>query len=419
MPRKEIEGEFVRGWPDRKRARPQIFKDVEGRVVSTRMPLLEMEGLITPTDASYILAQLQVPDPVHPEDYEFSVFGEVENPGTWTLEDVRRLPGRSVRAVIECAGNDADFFDYLEAGSNMAKPSFEIDPEDERLHWSLSGKEREDMPEADDLQSAIDITCLVSGGEWTGVPLHELLDRVGLKSNAVAIRFEGWDEGRPDPIYIYRSVGRTDFEVFDPGIINFDKGLPIAKALHPDTILAWAQNGEWLQHLHGAPLRLIVPGWAGNWWVKWIHKIEVMDHMPDCYHQTHYFVDGKSPDDPDKKMMTALGVKSIITDPQDHYSPLPRGSHMVRGLAWSGEGEITGVEVSLDEGQSWRQAHVEYSPDRWLWKRWSYLWEVDKPGDYTILARARDETERMQPQTEWNFMRKHFDGIVPTRITIE
>ncbi len=419
MPRKEIEGEFVNGWPDRKRPQPQIFKDVEGRVVGSRVPLLELEGLITPTDNSFIQAQVQMPEPVHPEDYEFSLFGEVEKPGTWTLEDVRKLPGRTVRAVVECAGNDADFFDYMAEGSNMARPSMEIDPEDERLHWRLSGQKREGMPEASELLSSIPSTCLVYGGEWTGTPLSELLDRAGAKSNAVAVRLEGWDEGRPDPIIIYRSAGRTDFEPFDPGVINFDKGLPMEKALHPDTILAWAQNGEWLQHVHGAPLRLIVPGWAGNWWVKWIHKIEVMDHMPDCYHQTHYFISGKAPDDPDKKMMTSLGVKSVITDPQEHYSPLPRGSHAVRGLAWSGEGEIVGVEVSVDGGATWQDAHVEYSPDRWLWKRWSFLWQVDEPGEYSIMARASDETERVQPQTEWNFLRKHFDGIVPTRVIIE
>ena len=218
---------------------------------------------------------------------------------------------------------------------------------------------------------------------------------------------------------MYRSAARTDFEVFDPGVINYDKGLPIEKAMDPDTLLAWAHNGEYLQHVHGAPLRLIVPGWAGNWWVKWIHKIEVMDHMPACYHQTHYFVSGKAPDDPDKKMMTALGVKSMITEPRDEDSPLPVGTHVIRGLAWSGEGAITRVEVSLDAGLTWRDAHVEYSPDKWLWKRWSSLWEVSRPGSYTIMARATDERGRTQPQTEWNFLRKHFDGIVPVHVAVE
>jgi DMSO/TMAO reductase YedYZ molybdopterin-dependent catalytic subunit len=260
---------------------------------------------------------------------------------------------------------------------------------------------------------------MLTGGEWTGVTFAEVLKRAGIKPGAVAVRLEGWDRGRPDPILLYRSAARTDFKPFDPGVINYDKGLPIEKAMHPDTILAWAHNGEYLQHVHGAPLRLIVPGWAGNWWVKWIHKIEVMNRMPDCYHQTHYFVSGKSPDDPDKKMMTALGVKSVITAPRDDDSPLPVGEHAIRGLAWSGEGEITRIEVSVDGGATWQDAHIEYSPDRWLWKRWSFLWRAGMPGQFTIMARATDEKGRKQPQTEWNFLRKHFDGIVPVHVTVE
>ena len=74
--------------------------------------------------------------------------------------------------------------------------------------------------------------------------------------------------------------------------------------------------------------------------------------------------------------------------------------------------------MSLDGGKTWRDAHLEEPRERWLWRRWSYLWEVDKPGPYKIMARATDEAGRVQPQTPWNFQRKHFDGIVPTEITI-
>jgi DMSO/TMAO reductase YedYZ molybdopterin-dependent catalytic subunit len=237
-----------------------------------------------------------MPDPVHPDDYSFELFGEVERALTLTLDDLRKLPGRTVRAVIECAGNDADFVDYIE-GKSPAPPSFALSEED-GIHWRLSGKKRDKpITDADVLVKSIPSTCMLSGGEWTGVPFVEVLNRAGLKSSAVAVRLEGWDRGRPDPVTIYRSAARTDFKVFDPGVINYDKGLPLEKALHPDTILAWVHNGEYLQPVHGAPLQLVVPGWAGNWWVKWIHKIEVMDHMPDCYHETHYFVSGRSPDD--------------------------------------------------------------------------------------------------------------------------
>ena len=243
-----------------------------------------------------------------------------------------------MRAVTECAGNDADFFEYLGERLNE-KPRIRR-MRDNFEDWNAL-RAAGDLT-VEDALAAPRATNLCSGGEWTGTPLSEVLGLAGLKGSAVSVRAEGWDRGRPDPIRLYRALGTTDIEVHDPGEINFDKALPLEKALHPDTLLAWAHNGDHLLHVHGAPLRLVVPGWAGNWWVKWIQKIEVHDHMAECYHQVHYFVSGKSPDDPAREMMTALGCKSLITYPRDDDSPLKPGSHLIRGLAWSGEGAITG-----------------------------------------------------------------------------
>ena len=191
-----------------------------------------------------------------------------------------------------------------------------------------------------------------------------------------------------------------------------------SKALHPDTLLAWSMNGEWLTHIHGAPVRVVTPGWSGNWWVKWLEQVDVLDHMPQCYYQHHYFTYGEGPDDPRKEMITSMGVRCIILNPLDEDSPLERGSHKVQGRAWSGMGMIKRVEVSLDGGATWADAHLEEPVERWLWVRWSWLWEVDTPGQYQIMARATDETGRVQPQIPWNYQRKHFDGIVPTDVVV-
>jgi DMSO/TMAO reductase YedYZ molybdopterin-dependent catalytic subunit len=419
MPRKEIEGDWVYGWPDRKRHQHAASMDPEGRVIHARTPFLELEGLITPTDASFVIAQLEMPEPVHPDDYSFEVTGEVNNAGSYTFDELRRFPGHTVRAVAECAGNDTEYWDYLKSraeGGNVPKPTYELE-DGAGMAWR--GKADQSNFDMDQVANLNPSTCFMSGGEWTGIPLRELLNAAGLKDTAVAVRIEGFDEGRPDPTVQYLSVGNADFEVFDPGVINYDKGLAIEKAMDPDTILAWAHNGEWLTHVHGAPMRLVVPGWAGNWWVKWINKIEIMDHMPDCYHQTHYFVSGKSPDDPDKKPMTALGVKTMITEPRDDESPLDCGTHVIRGLAWSGEGAMVRVEVSTDSGETWQDAHIEAHKDRYLWRRFSFVWHVNKPGDYCLLSRGTDEKGRCQPVTEWNFQRKHFDGLIPIDITIK
>ena len=397
MPRREIEGDWIMGWPDRKRPVLEDGKDEQGRVILGKTPVLEFGGVLTPTDSFYIVTQLETPDPVHPDDWSLSVTGEVERPLELDFEEIQKFPGRTVRVVMECAGSDTDFFDWQKKGGK--KPS------------------RLDMGSAAFGVGESQIGY-VSAGEFTGIPLRAVLEKAGVKPNAVSVRGVGFDTGRPDPIMVQMSAGIADLEVPDPGVINYDKGIPLEKALDPDTIIAWAMNGEYLRHVHGAPIRLVVPGWSGNWSVKWLNKLEVLDYMPDCYYQTQYFVYGDSPTDPNKVMLTALGVKSIITSPADEDSPLPRGSHAIRGLAWSGEGAITRIEVSTDGGQTWHDAQLEESHDSYLWTRWFYLWEVNEPGKYQIIARATDEKGRSQPQTNWNFQRKHFDGIVPVDLEI-
>jgi DMSO/TMAO reductase YedYZ molybdopterin-dependent catalytic subunit len=395
-------------------------KDEHGRVLFAQTPILDLQGLITPTDLSYIVAQLDMPDPVHPDEWVLSIGGKVEHPIQLTLADLQKLPGRTVRAVAECAGDDAVFFDYLKHGG--PKPS-RASKRDLEAVARLKQHVRERSSEADirdiDFNISGSSVGTISAGEFTGIPLATVLEKAGLKPDAVSVRAEGFDRGKPDPVIQYVSAGTTDIDVVDPGIIHYDKGLSLEEALHPDTILAWAHNGEYLRHVHGAPVRLVVPGWSGNWWVKWLQQIEVLDHMPSCYYQTHYFVYADSPEDPNKEMVTTLGVKSIITSPRDEDSPLPCGSHAVRGLAWSGCGAIARVEVSVDGGQTWHDAHLEEPRETWLWVRWLYVWNINKPGRYSVMARAIDETGRTQPQTPWNYQRKHFDGIVPVDLDIE
>jgi DMSO/TMAO reductase YedYZ molybdopterin-dependent catalytic subunit len=416
MARPELEGEWIQGWPDRARARVMPSKDAEGRTIYGRTPLLELEGLITPTDAFYIVAQLNMCDPIHPDDYVLSVTGLAERPMEFKLSDIQQLPSRTVRTVMECAGDDGEFFHWQKKGG--AKPT-RLKKQKEQGGWNQMGAKDGERPKIEDVLDAVPTTCLVSGGEWTGVPLVNLLNLVGMKSGIESVHCIGYDTGRPDPTPQYAATGRTDIEVHDPGVINYDKALPLEKALHPDTLLAWAHNGEYLQHVHGAPLRLVVPGWSGNWSVKWLKQIELLDHTPECYYQTHYFVLGPAAGAPENRPCMELGCKSIILNPIDEDSPLPPGIHVIRGLAWSGAGAVKKMEVSVDGGATWQVAHLDDHNDRWLWRRWQLVWKVDKPGRYTIMARATDEAERVQPVTPWNFQTKHFDGIVPVEVEIK
>ena len=399
MPRREIEGEFVKGWPDRKRASMGEGKDEQGRIILGKTPVLDLPGVLTPTDAFHIVTQLETPEPMHPDDWTLKIGGLVENPLELSFEDLQKFPGHTVRMVMECAGDDTDFFEWQTKGGE--KPS-RLD-----VHKVAFGQGESQIG-------------YVSAGEFTGVSLRTILERSGVKPGAESVYSVGFDKGRPDPIMVQMSAGRDDIEVPDPGVINYDKAMPMAKALDPDTIIAWAMNGEYLQHVHGAPARLVIPGWSGNWSVKWLDRIDVLDYTPDCYYQTQYFVYASGPDDPTKRPLMALGTKSTITSPMDEESPLPAGQIAIRGLAWSGEGAITRVEVSTDGGQTWTDSRLEENRDRFLWTRWFYLWDA-KPGKYQVVARATDEKGRIQPQTggpDVNFQRKHFDGIVPLDMEI-
>jgi len=289
------------GWPT-KDITPITLTDDEGRTVRIRTPVMDLEGLITPTHLHYTVQHFAVPPVVESTDWTLKVIGEVETPLTLSFEQLRRFPGRSVRTVMECSGSDATFFEYFKGEG--PKPS----------------RTQEGM--------------ILSASEWTGAPLAAVLHEARLTAKARYVRAEGNDFGVPPTA----AAGTNPF--------YYDKGLPIEKALHPDTILGWAQNGQLLEHPHGAPVRLLVPGWSGNWSVKWLTKLEVTDQEPDCWYHYQFYYYGNSPDDPNKQLITTIGVKSIITQPEDDTERLPQGVHMIRGCAWSGASAIDQVEVS-------------------------------------------------------------------------
>jgi DMSO/TMAO reductase YedYZ molybdopterin-dependent catalytic subunit len=351
-----------------------VVIDTQERITRIRTPVMDLEGHMTPTHLFYVVQHFAVPEPIRLEDWRMTIDGEVQNPVTLTYEDVRRMPARTVRTVMECSGSDANFFEYFQGQG----------PRPIRAEEGM----------------------IASAGEFTGVPLATVLARAGLNHRAAHVRVEGWDRGVPPTA----TPGTPPF--------YYDKGLPLEKALHPDTLLAWAQNGELLEHLHGAPMRLLVPGWSGNWSVKWLQRIEVTAESPDCWYHWQFYYYGNAPDDPNKELITTIGVRSIVTFPRDDQTTLQRGTHIIRGRAWSGAGAITQVEVSVDGGQTWHAAHLEPPRERWLWGRWSYVWDA-QPGQYRVMSRATDEVGRVEPQTpRYNNMRKNFSAIVATDVTV-
>ena len=106
-----------------------------------------------------------------------------------------------------------------------------------------------------------------------------------------------------------------------------------------------------------------MPGWSGNWSVKWLWKLQVLDHEPACWYHYNFYYYGDSAEDPNKELITTIGVRSIITQPNDDTDTLPQGVNVVRGYAWSGGGHINQVELSLDGGKTWNATRLEGPQD--------------------------------------------------------
>ena len=158
---------------------------------------------------------------------------------------------------------------------------------------------------------------------------------------------------------------------------------------------------------------------VGQLIVKWLTRLEVTQAEPDCWYHYQFYYYGTAPDDPNKQLITMIGVKSIIMQPNDDTETLSPGIHMIRGYAWSGAGAIAQVEVSVDGGETWHAAHIEPPRERFMWVRWSYRWEARHKGRYTLMSRATDEVGRVQSrEPRYNDMRKNFSAIVGHPVTV-
>jgi len=221
----------------------------------------------------------------------------------------------------------------------------------------------------------------IGNPEWKGAPLRLVLEQAGLKPGATEIVFEGADRGKapaaPDPV-------------------NFAKSVPIDKALHPDTLLVYEMNGVPLPRENGGPVRVVVPGWYGTYQVKWVTRIDVLDHGFDGVFMTRNWrlrriENGSIRDEP----VSAIVVKSLVTSPESGQK-IATGQQMIRGFAWSGGKDIASVRVSTDAGVSWRFARLLDPSATYAWRMWELPWQPD-PGSHTLMARATDTSGAVQP----------------------
>jgi DMSO/TMAO reductase YedYZ molybdopterin-dependent catalytic subunit len=209
-----------------------------------------------------------------------------------------------------------------------------------------------------------------------------VLERAGPSSDAMELLCEGADAGtEPD----------------HPEPLSFARGLPLAKAMHPDTLLAFRMNGEPLTQSHGAPVRLIVPGWYGVCSVKWLTRLEVLDRPFDGYFQARKYTIRRRDGQGERVVpLTRMAVKSTIIRPRADAELRP-GVNRIAGMAWAGEEPVAEVVVSTDGGKNWERADLVGPQAPFSWTLWEYLWSVEQPGAYELRSRARSATGESQP----------------------
>ncbi|HEV7627502.1 MAG TPA: molybdopterin-dependent oxidoreductase, partial [Streptomyces sp.] len=249
-----------------------------------------LAGEITPTQLHYVRSNFAVP--AHEGTLE--VGGAVENPTTLTLSDLRAMPRYERAVTLECAGN----------GRLETRPLPIGEP------WG---------------------DYAVSTARWTGALLHDVLERAHPTGDGVDVRFQGADHGEYHLKPVLAETDRDD--------LTFERALPLAHAADPaaEILIAYAMNGEPLGLDHGAPFRLIVPHWYAVASVKWLKAIDVLTEPYSGEFQTgHYMYEW--PDRPDEAV-SLMRVRARITDPAPG-STISRGTHAVRGKAWSGTGPV-------------------------------------------------------------------------------
>ncbi len=343
-------------WPDE----PDVLISRSENPLNLETPVERLGDWLTPNELFFVRNHLKPPD-LREKPFSIQVDGLVERPEELSLAELSGLEQVVVPAVLQCSGNGRAFFDPLPPG----------------IRWERGA---------------------VGQAEWSGVRLRDVLARSGVKQETAHLHVLGGDlpAKADEPQYV--------------------RSLPIERALDPNTLLATHINGKELPPLHGWPARLVVPGWTGNHWVKWVRGLRcATDEATGFYQQSSYRVPqsplppGADPRPADLVPVTWLNVKSLITRPA-RQGRLQPGRVQVRGVAWTGRGHIARVEVSVDGG-NWAEAKLVSEARPFAWR----LWEREitlEPGIHTVRARATDSDGQTQPErTAWNKSGYLWNGI--------
>ncbi len=347
--------------------RPMILHNDRPEDLET--PVRYFDSWITPINVFFVRQHIPRPAAIDLDTYRLKVNGLVSKPLELTLGDLKKLPQFTVPATIECTGNGRGFFSPKVPG----------------IQWMRGA---------------------VGNAEWRGPRVSDVLKMAGVSNGAAFIETDGADTG----------VASTP---------DFVRSLPMAKAMHPATILALSMNGQ-TPDIHGFPVRLIVPGWDGTSSVKWVIRITAAEQagsgffMNPGYRFPKYALPPGTPARPaELEVIEGMPVKSTITSPEDQQKIAP-GLFTIRGFAWAGENAIERVEVSTDGGSRWRDAQLSPEKLPFAWRLWSLEWSPDQVGYYTIMSRATDTAGRVQPiVATWNPSGYLWNAVDRVGVTVE
>ena len=333
-------------------------------LVTTRPPHLETpfpvfnEGPITPNDAFFVRYHLaNFPLSIDPDSYRLAIKGSVDTPLSLSLAELKALAEPvEVVAVNQCSGNSRGYFSPRVFGAQLGNGS-------------------------------------MGNARWVGVPLKTVLEKAGVKAGAAQVTFRGLDK----PVL--------------PSTPEFIKALDISHAMDGEPMIAWSMNGIDLPFLNGYPIRLVVPGYFGTYWVKHLSEIEVVDTTFDGFFMAKgYRVPDNdcfcvAPGTAAAKTLpiSRLPVRSFVTSIQ-HGDVLPLGKNVeFKGIAFDGGVGVNKVEVSIDGGQRWREARLGQDLGRFSFREWTLAITFSSKGATQLMVRASNSAGETQPlQADWN-----------------
>ena len=343
------------------------------RPYDAETPVGELTSYLTPTHRLFVRSHFGPPpaEMVTEPQWKLHIGGTVDRPQFLSMKALKKFEAVTITSVLQCSGNGRAFHRPKVPG----------------VQWERGA---------------------VGNVRWKGARLRDVLQTAGIKAEARHVQFQGAD----------RPVAAA--------VPLFIRSIPLEKAMHPDTLLAYEMNGHPLPLLHGAPLRVITPGWMAESCIKWLTDIVVRNDEAKGYYMEKAYripVMANNPNSglPQASMIPveAMVVKSLITVPAEGTTIGP-GPVTIQGVAWSSEAPISKIELSFDGGKNWEPARLVGDDETHAWRQWHYIWKPAVAGQATIVARATDANGDQQPETSpWNPSGFLWNGWDRVNVTVQ